>query len=103
MDNFKAIRIIEREKKRFLDNYIDFSGTSEAYDIAIEALKQQVELEQLRKDYDQITDNLKIALENEKNLNQQLMGRLDAYRSIMDRLLEIIDKQSSRVEVSKDA
>lgn len=103
MDNFKAIRIIEREKKRFLDNYIDFSGTSEAYDIAIEALKQQVELEQLRKDYDQITDNLKIALENEKNLNQQLMGRLDAYRSIMDRLLEIIDRQSSRVEVSRDA
>lgn len=95
MDNITAIRIIEREKKRFLDNYIDFSGTGRAYDLAIEALKQQVELEQLRKDHELITNNLKTALEHKENLNQQLMGRLDAYRSIMDRLLEIIDRRSA--------
>lgn len=41
MDNITAIKIIEREKKRFLDDYIDFSGTGRAYDFAIEALKRQ--------------------------------------------------------------
>lgn len=41
MDNTEAIRIVEREKNRFLDNYVDFSGTEEAYNRAVAALKRQ--------------------------------------------------------------
>ena len=37
-----------------------------------------------------IEDNLKSALEHEKNLNQQIMGRLDTYESIVRMTLKIL-------------
>jgi hypothetical protein len=55
------------------------------------------ELEKLIKDQEQITENLKNALEYEKHMNQQLMGRLDTYQSIMERLWRLlIDKATER-------
>ena len=55
------------------------------------------DLNQLEKDHKLVVDNLKDALEYEKNLNQQLMGRLDIYQSIMDRLWRLlIDKATER-------
>lgn len=55
------------------------------------------DLDQLEKDHKLVVDNLKNALEYEKNLNQQLMGRLDIYQSIMDRLWRLlIDKATER-------
>ena len=55
------------------------------------------DLDQLEKDHKLVVVNLKNALEYEKNLNQQLMGRLDIYQSIMDRLWRLlIDKATER-------
>jgi hypothetical protein len=42
------------------------------------------------KDIKLIEDNLKSALEYQKNLNQQIMGRLDAYESIVRMALKIL-------------
>ena len=42
------------------------------------------------KDFKLIEDNLKNALEYEKNLNQQIMGRLDAYQNIIRMMLKIL-------------
>lgn len=42
------------------------------------------------KEFKLIEDNLKSALEYEKNLNQQIMGRLDAYESIVRMTLKIL-------------
>ncbi len=55
------------------------------------------DLDQLEKDHKLIVDNLKNALEYEKNLNQQLMGRLDIYQRILERFLRLlIDKATER-------
>lgn len=37
-----------------------------------------------------IKDNLKSALEYEKNLNQQMMGRLDSYESIIKMMVKAL-------------
>lgn len=42
------------------------------------------------KDFKLIEDNLKNALEYEKNLNQQIMGRLDTYQNIIRMMLKIL-------------
>ena len=42
------------------------------------------------KDFKLIEDNLKSALEHEKNLNRQIMGRLDTYESIVRMTLKIL-------------
>ena len=42
------------------------------------------------KDFKLIEDNLKNALEHEKNLNQQITGRLDVYESIVRMTLKIL-------------
>lgn len=41
-------------------------------------------------DFKQIEANLKNALEYEKQLNHQLMGRLDAYENILRMLLKLL-------------
>lgn len=42
------------------------------------------------KDFKLIENNLKDALEYQKNLNQQIMGRLDAHESIVRMMLKIL-------------
>ena len=42
------------------------------------------------KDFKLIEENLKSALEFQRNLNQQIMGRLDAYESIVKMMLRIL-------------
>ena len=42
MTNEEAIRKIESQKLWFLEEYVDYSGVSEAYDMAIQALKKQI-------------------------------------------------------------
>lgn len=42
------------------------------------------------KDFKLIEDNLKSALEYQKDLNQQIMGRLDIYESIIKMMLKIL-------------
>lgn len=37
----EAIRKLEHQKLQFLEEYVDYSGISEAYDMAIEALEKQ--------------------------------------------------------------
>ena len=55
------------------------------------------EIERLKADMKQIEDNLKSALEYEKTLNQQLMGRLDATEHIVERIVRLlIDKATER-------
>ena len=55
------------------------------------------DLDRLEKDHKLIEDNLKNALEYEKNLNQQLTGRLDIYQRILERILRLlIDKATER-------
>lgn len=41
-------------------------------------------------DFKMIEENLKNALEYEKNLNQQLMGRLDTYQNVLRMLLKLL-------------
>lgn len=48
------------------------------------------ELEKVKRNAEKIEQNLKSALECEKRLNQQLMGRLDTYQSIMERILRLL-------------
>ena len=55
------------------------------------------EIEQLKTDMKQIEDNLKSALEYEKTLNQQLMGRLDMTERLIEKILRLlIDKATER-------
>ena len=42
------------------------------------------------KDFKLIEDNLKSALEYEKYLNKQMMGRLDSYESIIKMMIKIL-------------
>ena len=42
------------------------------------------------KDFKLIEDNLTSALEYQRNLNQQIMGRLDAYESIVKIMLRAL-------------
>jgi hypothetical protein len=42
------------------------------------------------KDFKLIEENLKSSLEYQKNLNQQIMGRLDAYENIVRMTLKIL-------------
>lgn len=49
------------------------------------------------KDFKLIEDNLKNALEYQKNLNQQIMGRLDVYERITKMILKaLIDAATER-------
>lgn len=49
------------------------------------------------KEFKLIEDNLKSALEYEKNLNQQIMGRLDSYESIIKMMVKaLIDVATDR-------
>lgn len=41
MTNEEVINILRREKNAILDDYLDYGGISEAFDIAIEALQRQ--------------------------------------------------------------
>lgn len=40
MSREEAIRKLQKQKAEYLEKWIDFSGVSEAYDMAIEALEQ---------------------------------------------------------------
>ena len=49
------------------------------------------------KDFKLIKDNLTSALEYQKNLNQQIMGRLDVYESIVKMMMKaLIDVATKR-------
>lgn len=49
------------------------------------------------KDFKLIEDNLKSALEYERDLNQQMMGRLDIYERIIKMMLKtLIDAATER-------
>lgn len=41
MTNKEAIRILNEQRNKFMDEWVDFSGVNEAYNIAIQALKEQ--------------------------------------------------------------
>lgn len=42
MTNEEAKRKIENQKLQFLEEYIDYGGISEAYDMAIQSLEKQI-------------------------------------------------------------
>ena len=42
------------------------------------------------KDFKQIEDNLKNALEYEKSLNQQIMGRVSAYETVIKLMVKLL-------------
>ncbi len=49
------------------------------------------------KDFKLIEDNLKNSLEYQKNLNQQIIGRLDVYESIVKMMMKaLIDVATKR-------
>lgn len=55
------------------------------------------DLDQLEKDHKLVVDNLKDALEYEKNLNHQLMGKLDDCQNTIKMILRLlIDKATER-------
>ena len=63
----------------------------------MESKKNRFIDKQLGKDYIYVIDNLKTALKQEKDLNQQIMGRLDVYQNIIDKILKLlIDKSAER-------
>ena len=50
-------------------------------------------------DYRLIKDNLNKALDYEKQLNQQIMGRLDAYEQIIRSMLNLLIEKSDGTAV----
>lgn len=45
MTNQEAIRILDEQRNKFMDEWVDFGGVNEAYNIAIQALKEQEAVE----------------------------------------------------------
>lgn len=43
MTNQEAIRILDEQRNKFMDERIDFGGVNEAYNIAIQAIKEKSE------------------------------------------------------------
>jgi len=41
MTNQEAIRILNEQRNKFMDEWVDFGGVNEAYDMAIALLKEQ--------------------------------------------------------------
>ena len=41
MTNQEAVRILNEQRNKFMDEWVDFGGVNEAYNIAIQALKEQ--------------------------------------------------------------
>jgi len=41
MTNQEAIRILNEQRNKFMDEWVDFGGVNEAYDMAITLLKEQ--------------------------------------------------------------
>lgn len=64
----------------------------------MESKKNRFLDKQLGKDYKYVIDNLKTALEQEKILNQQILGRLDIYQNIMDKILKLLIDKSTEKE-----
>lgn len=40
MTNQEAIRILDEQRNKFMDEWVDFGGVNEAYNMAIQALKE---------------------------------------------------------------
>ena len=49
MTNKEAIKKLQEEQRRFNDEFVDFAGINEAYDLAIKALKLADEVEEVSK------------------------------------------------------
>lgn len=45
MTNKEAIRILNEQRNEFMDEWVDYGGVNEAYNIAIQALKEQEAVE----------------------------------------------------------
>ncbi len=45
MTNQEAIRILNEQRNEFMDKWVDFGGVNEAYNTAIQALKEQEAIE----------------------------------------------------------
>ena len=41
MTNQEAVRILDEQRRRFMDEYVDFGGVNEAYNMAIDLLKKK--------------------------------------------------------------
>ena len=41
MTSQEAIRILDEQRNKFMDEYVDYGGVNEAYNMAIQALKEQ--------------------------------------------------------------
>lgn len=41
MTNQEVIRILDEQRNKFMDEWVDFGGVNEAYNMAIKALKEQ--------------------------------------------------------------
>ena len=41
MTSHEAIRILDEQRNKFMDEYVDYGGVNEAYNMAIQALKEQ--------------------------------------------------------------
>ena len=45
MTNQEAIRILNEQRNKFMDEWVDFCGVNESYNMAIQALKEQEAVE----------------------------------------------------------
>lgn len=45
MTNQEAVRILNEQRNKFMDEWVDFGGVNEAYNIAIQALKEHEAVE----------------------------------------------------------
>ena len=41
MTNQEAVRILNEQRNKFMEEWVDFGGVNEAYNMAIQALKEQ--------------------------------------------------------------
>lgn len=77
MTKEEAIRKLQKQKAEYLEEWVDFSGVAEAYDMAIEALSAEPEQTEMIK-------------EIRKWINSVNRGSADYF--IVDKIEEIINK-----------
>lgn len=83
MDNQEAIRILKREKNRYLQMFVDIHHQAEAFDIAIAALSNEITLDELNNIYIKFTSGIPMHLSNfdlQSIMNEMREGRCKLWR-----------------------
>ena len=80
MTSQEAIRILNEQRNKFMDEWVDFGGVNEAYNMAINLLKEQEKLI----DADKLREKLGFAKNCEQCKQNARYCQYDSHFSLMD-------------------